>query len=89
MNTTDLLILQEIYRQDYDPSRRDRPGYSVSDLAKTIHKSTGFTQGRLAFLRGEGYLTVISGRIARSIHISNKGVSILTDQGLLPKIRNI
>lgn len=82
-----LVILQAIYKQDFDPSRRTLPKLSMKELAKEIRKSVGYTHQLVSELRDNEYMSSNSGRQARSMSITDEGIQALKEANLLPVIR--
>jgi Fe2+ or Zn2+ uptake regulation protein len=79
LDDTDLLILQLLYNQDHDDSRKGKARYSLQELNQAVPnlRSVSTIYDRVIWLEDLGLVHHPGGRAARSRTITDEGIRTL------------
>jgi hypothetical protein len=79
LDSKDLLILQLLYNQDYDPSSRTKPNLSITEIRDAIPgvRSVATIHNRLSNLENQGYVVQPGYKQPRSRRITQHGINEL------------
>jgi len=79
LDDIDLLILQLLYNQDHDDSRKGLPRYSLQELNEAIPnlRSISTIHDRVIFMQVVGLIYHPGGRVPRSRTITDDGIRTL------------